>query len=454
MSHFDHFEEQPLSGTLHTRRQFLRTSMLGAAAAWTVPVFLERTFAAMDEQAADSLIQGVDGRDGRILVIVQLAGGNDGLNTVIPYADDAYYRRRPRIGIAAEETLKINDYLGLHPELVGLRGLYDEGNLAILNGVGYPNPNRSHFRSMEIWQTAVDSDKFSTTGWLGRYFDSHCEGADPLVGVSIGEQMPQAFSAKTPTGVTFSRPEQYRWVQTDNATQTESAFRDLNRPNEMEMTEEIDVSEASGGSILSVDGKINSQLGTMDFLKRTALDAQLSSDRVLEIARKVKTATKYPGSRIGNSLGLVGKMIAGKLPTRVYYVSQGGYDTHAGQLGSHGRLMRELNAALMAFQQDMKEQGNFERVMVVTFSEFGRRVAENGNAGTDHGAAAPMFIMGGNVKPGILGKYPSLTDLHQGDLKYQMDFRSVYATLLDRWLGVSSDQVLGRNFLGLDFVRA
>ena len=335
-----------------------------------------------------------------------------------------------------------------------MRGLYDEGNLAILNGVGYPNPNRSHFRSMEIWQTAVDSDKFSTTGWLGRYFDSHCEGADPLVGVSIGEQMPQAFSAKTPTGVTFSRPEQYRWVQTDNATQTEAAFRDLNRPNEMEMTEEIDVSETSGGSILSVDGKINSQLGTMDFLKRTALDAQLSSDRVLEIARKVKTVTKYPGSRIGSSLGLVGKMIAGKLPTRVYYVSQGGYDTHASQLGSHGRLMRELNAALMAFQQDMKEQGNFERVMVVTFSEFGRRVAENGNAGTDHGAAAPMFIMGGNVKPGILGKYPSLTDLHQGDLKYQMDFRSVYATLLDRWLGVPSDQVLGRNFLGLDFVRA
>src|SRR5438874_3073084 len=189
--------------TLQTRREFLRTSMLGAAAAWTLPVFLQKTFMALDAQAADAAIQTMTGKDGTILVVLQLAGGNDGLNTVVPWADDAYYQARPVIGVKADNVLKVNDYMGLNPKLVGLKSLYDEGHLSIIQGVGYPNPNRSHFRSTEIWQTGSDADRNESYGWLGKYFDNCCAGADPTVGVAIGDQMRQAFVARTPTGVKF-----------------------------------------------------------------------------------------------------------------------------------------------------------------------------------------------------------------------------------------------------------
>src|SRR5215470_14477676 len=184
--------------TLQTRREFLRTSMVGAAATWTLPVFLERTFFALDASATEAATQPVTGRDGTILVVLQLAGGNDGLNTVVPYADDAYHRARPQLALPNEQILKINNYVGLNPKLTGLKSLYDEGHLAIVQGVGYPNPNRSHFRSTEIWQTASDADHTLSEGWLGRYFDNACAGCDPTIGVNVGHQMPQAFAAKTP----------------------------------------------------------------------------------------------------------------------------------------------------------------------------------------------------------------------------------------------------------------
>src|SRR6202166_179895 len=197
--------------TLQTRRKFLRTSMLGAAATWTLPVFLEKTFFTLDALAADSLTQAVTGKDGTILVVLQMAGGNDGLNMVVPVRDDAYYRARPRLGLAADKLLKIDNYAGLNGKLAGLKSLFDEGQVAIVQGVGYPNPNRSHFRSTEIWESASDADRNVSEGWLGRYFDNCCAGADPTVGVAIGEETPQAFAAKNPTGVTFSRPEQFRF---------------------------------------------------------------------------------------------------------------------------------------------------------------------------------------------------------------------------------------------------
>src|SRR6266571_8114520 len=197
--------------TLHTRRQFLRTSMLGAAASWTLPVFLEKTFFALDAMAAGALTQTTTGKDGPILVVLQMAGGNDGLNMVVPCADDIYYRSRPKLGLPADKVLKLNSYAGLNGKLTGLKALFDEGHLSVVQGAGYPNPNRSHFRSTEIWQTASDADRNVSEGWLGRYFDNCCAGADPTVGVAIGEEMPQAFSAKIPTGVTFSHPEQFRW---------------------------------------------------------------------------------------------------------------------------------------------------------------------------------------------------------------------------------------------------
>jgi len=446
MSDHDHIFE-PHTNSLHTRRAFLRTSMLGAAAAWSLPVFLEKTFLALDAQAADSVIQTATGKDAPILVVLQMAGGNDGLNTVIPYADDAYHRARPVIGIGADKVLKLNDYLGLHPKLTGLKSLYDEGHLSILQGVGYPNANRSHFRSTEIWQTAADADKVAAYGWLGRYFDSCCKGADPTVGVNIGNEMPQAFAAATPTGVSFSRPEQYRWINNDRGqggTSSEELYRELNQPEDMSMHGP----EANDGASIGMisGGNNHDKSNPLDFLQRTALDAQMSSNKIIEIAKKYKATVDYPKAQIADSLSLVARMIAGGLPTRVYYVSQGGYDTHTNETPTHDRLMGELGDSLAAFCKDLKAQGNFNRVMVMTFSEFGRRVAQNASNGTDHGAAAPMFVLGGGAKAGLFGKYPSLTDLKGGDLVYNLDFRSVYATILDRWLKAPSQVVLGRSF--------
>ncbi len=443
MSH-DHTSEPEFTGTLHTRRQFLRTSMLGAAASWTLPLFLEKTFGAMDAAAADSLIQTATGRDHPILVVIQLAGGNDGLNTVVPYTDDIYHRSRPRLAVAADKILRIDEHVGLNPALGPLKSLYDDGALGIIQGVGYPNPNRSHFRSTEIWQTAVDADRVQNTGWLGRYFDNYCQGEDASVGVSMAGDIPQAFAAPVPRGIGFARPEDYRWVNDEppqgSASVSEFFFRQLNQPDA------IDGEEMSGASISGLTGPAMDELGPMDFLQRTALDAQLSSDKVLEIARKFKPAVSYPNSRLAAGLSLVGRMIAGGLPTRVYYVSQGGYDTHANQAGSHERLLGELAEAMEAFRRDMVAQGNFSRVLMMTFSEFGRRVSENANRGTDHGAAAPMFIMGGKVNAGLHGTRPDLGKLDRGDLVHSVDFRNVYSGVLEKWLGVKSAPVLGREF--------
>ena len=439
-----------MNQTLHTRRRFLRTSFLGAAASWTLPIFLEKTFFTLDAMAADSLTQAVTGKDGTILVVLQMAGGNDGLNMVVPFADDAYHRARPKLALPAEKILRLDSYAGLNSRLTGLKSLFDDGHLAVIQGVGYPNPNRSHFRSTEIWQTASDSDRNESEGWLGRYFDNCCAGADPTVGVAIGAEMPQAFTARTPTGVVFSRPEQFRFKSSkepDGGTSSEDYFyRQLNQGAEAA------IAAPDGGSIGAIAGATNSDLSAVDFLQRTALDAQISSDKILAIARKSKASVPYPAGRLANSLSLIARMIGGGLTTRVYYASQGGFDTHAGQLNAHDRLMKELNDALSAFVADLKHQGNFDRVLLLTFSEFGRRVQENANGGTDHGAAAPMFVLGGRVRPGLFGKYPSLTNLDNGDLRFHTDFRSVYGSVLDKWLGAPSATVLGRKFAALPIV--
>lgn len=441
-------KEQPL----HTRRDFLRTSVLGGALASTVPLFLEKTFLCLDTMAAATPGQITTGRDGTILVVLQLAGGNDGINTLIPHGDDAYYRARPRLAIPRKNVLTLSDYAGLHPRLTGLRTLYGEGKLAMIQGVGYPNPNRSHFRSTEIWQTASDAGRNTSEGWLGRYFDNCCRGADPsTVGVAIGGQTPQAFSSREAMGIAFNNPEQYRYMSesaSDPAT-AERFMREMNSPDD---AGHASPAENEGGSIGMLPGPTDREGSTIEFLQRTALGARMSSDRILEITRKTKSAVNYPVNQLGNSLNLVARLIAGGLPTRVYYVSQGGFDTHANQLPSHERLLGDLDASLSAFMADLKSQGSLDRVLVVSFSEFGRRVAENGSGGTDHGAAAPLFVMGGGVKPGLHGLYPSLTDLHDGDLKFGTDFRSVYATVLERWLGAPSEAVLGRKYPLLPFI--
>ena len=443
--------KSPKEQTLHTRRDFLRTSVLGGALAYTVPLFLEKTFLTLDSMAAATPGQYTTGKDGTILVVLQLAGGNDGINTLVPYADDAYHKARPTIALPTNQILKISDYAGLHPKLTGLHSLYQEGHLGLVQGVGYPNPNRSHFRSTEIWQTASDADKNGTEGWIGRYFDSCCPGADPTVGVAIGGETPQAFSSPTPKGIAFRNPEQFRYMS-EAANDPASADMFMRQMNQVDDSGHASLSENSGGSIGMISGPGNDDGSTVDFLQRTALGAQMSSDRILAITRKTKSTVNYPQSPLGNSLNMVARLIAGGLPTRVYYVSQGGFDTHSNQILSHDRLMTDLSMATASFAADLKAQRNFDRVLLLTFSEFGRRVAENASGGTDHGAAAPLFVLGGGVKPGLYGSYPNLTDLHDGDLKFSTDFRSIYATALEKWLGAPSEQVLGRKFPILPFI--
>ena len=427
---------------LVTRRAFLRTSLLGAALSWTVPVFIERTFMTLNAQAADSAVQTMTGKDHPILVVIQLAGGNDGLNTIIPFQDDLYFKARPQLAIPKNQVLPIDSRVGLNPSLAALKGIYDDGNLAIIQGVGYPNPNRSHFRSTEIWQTASDPQQYLTKGWIGRYFDNCCAGADPAVGVVLGEQLPEAFNAQNPTGVAIGRPGNLGFDR-EPGPEEARLFGELNG---------LDPAAMSGDSIGTLAGPNSSGMSALEYLQRTALDAQVSTDKIRKVLKGTTNEAVYPKNRLGNSLSLISRLIAGELPTRVYYASQGGYDTHAGQVSTHKRLLNELAESLAAFCHDLKAKGIFDRVLVMTFSEFGRRVAENANGGTDHGTAAPMFICGGGVHAGLYGNQPSLDRLDAGDLFYSVDFRSVYATVLSKWMKAPAAQVLGRDFQKLDFV--
>lgn len=432
---------------LKTRREFLRTSALGGAVTWSVPAFLSQTFGALHAEAAHQASPAT-GKDSTILVVLQLAGGNDGLNTVVPATNDHYHKARASLALRSS-LHKLTDDFALHSSLAPLKEIYDAGQLSIIHGVGYPNPNRSHFRSTEIWHTASDAGKFEKHGWLGRYFDSACQGSDPTVGISVGRQTPQAFSGPKPLGISLENPETYRVGGSDTPAEGESAgsMDFMPRLNGMN-NEGLGASLDSGVTIGAVAGPVQTQLSPLDYLERTALDAQISSEKILSVSRLAKNQASYPGSQIANQFKLVARLIAGGLPTRVYYVSQGGYDTHTNQLGAHERLLRDFASAVKAFTDDLKAQGNAARVLLMTFSEFGRRVAQNANHGTDHGAAAPLFLFGSKVRPGLLGQFPSLApqDLHNGDPKYTTDFRSIYAGLLQNWLRTNPVPILGRKF--------
>lgn len=428
---------------LKTRREFLRTGLLGGSLCWTMPAFLSRTMQSLHAEADGALVQGVTGRDGNILVVLQLAGGNDGLNTVIPLGNDEYRKSRPTIGIAEPSILKLDPQTGLHPSLSGLASAFQEGHLAVVQGVGYPNPNRSHFRSTEIWATAVDSNKSSNTGWIGRYFDNACSGCDASVGIAMASQMPQALTASVPKGVL------YQGGGGGGKKKNKKSGGGQAQPDGSMMLEEDDDAGQAGGSIGMLNGPGNlGKLSALDFLERTEMDAKVSQQEIAQASGKAKNSVPYPSTRLGQNFAMVSRLIAGGMPTRIYYLSLGGFDTHTQQAGAHERLLKEMGDAVAAFLSDLKAQGNLGRVSLMTFSEFGRRVRENASGGTDHGAAAPMFLAGGGIKSGLLGKMPSLApqDLFDGDVKYNTDFRSVYATVLEKHLGVKSAGILRTQF--------
>lgn len=431
--------------TPYSRRAFITRGLTLASAAVTIPHFLDLSARAL----AQDFVPGQTSQPGidqdRVLVVVQLAGGNDGLNTVVPYGFDAYYKSRPSIAIPKRDALVLPDAdgIGLHPKLAGLKNLYDDGMLSVIQGVGYPNPNRSHFKSMDIWHTADTSG--TGEGWLGRYFDNQCSGAPGgldghacagEMGVAIGRAAPLAMEGRAYKPVAFESADLFRWTGSD---MEEGRLDPLYR----KIAETERVTGVQGGDTAA------------SFLMRTALDAQVASDRIRKAVNR-KPEIEYPRTGLARQLSMVASMIAAGLPTRVYYVSLGGFDTHAGQGGVNGtqaNLLEQLGGGVKAFYDDLAKQGNDRRVLTMSFSEFGRRVGQNASGGTDHGTAAPMFLAGPMVRPGVLGKHPSLTDLDNGDLKYTSDFRSVYAGILQQWLKADAEKILDGRYQAAKLVR-
>lgn len=407
-----------------TRREFVNKGLTIVAAGATAPMFLTRTALALNNPWDQPRVAAAATRsDGPILVVVQMGGGNDGLNTIVPFARDEYYRARPKLAVPQQSVLRLNGELGFHPGLRPLKALFDDGRLAVVQGVGYPNPNRSHFRSMEIWHTADANGNGPRTGWLGRLFDSECPTCGPTTGVAmLGAEMPLSMQGTSGRAVVLDSPQGFGFQPVAGAGAQEiEAFRQLMQP-------------------------VPGDEPMVDFLTHTAMDAVLASDELRRMAGRLSDSSSYPRDPFSLKLRLVSELISAGAPTRVYYVGLGGFDTHAAQEGRHDRLLEQLGAGLDAFVKDLTQKGLLDRVLVMTFSEFGRRVAENASGGTDHGAAAPMLLIGSAVKPGIHGTHPSLTDLDQGDLKFQVDFRSVYATVLEQWMGVASHAILGDRF--------
>ncbi len=411
----------------------MQQGMAFLSMATTVPLFMQRSAEGIMIPLGSLVSSRAGVPDDRVLVVIQLAGGNDGLNTVIPYGSREYYTNRSQIAIGAPGSTTYNagaalsisdqDGYGLHPNLTGLLDLMENGQAAIVQGVGYPNPNRSHFTSTDIWHTGNHSAQ--GYGWLGRYFDNTCSGKpNPKGSIAIGNRAPLALHGASQKAVNFETEELFRWAGASSDESLEKLYDNINRQEK------------------ATSSKDDSQL---DFLVRTSLDAQVSSDRIRAAVSK-HPLVRYPSGQLAQQLQLIASMIRADLPTRVYYASLSGFDTHANQLNSHANLMRQLGDTLKAFQQDLGKQGNTGKVLTMVFSEFGRRVAQNGSAGTDHGTAAPMFLIGDNVKAGLLGKHPSLTRLDEGDLIYNTDFRQVYASVLEDWMGADSKEILGKKY--------
>jgi len=345
------------------------------------------------------------------------------LNTVIPVRNDIYYRERPKLSIAKYDALLLTEECGLHPSLIGFKELYDDGCLSILNNVGYPNPDRSHFRSMDIWQSASESNEYIHSGWLGRYLDAQCKGCDkPTQALEIDDVLSLALKGKEYSGLAFKDPG--RLYSSSN----ERFYKDIN-------TAHINTEE------------------TVDYLYKTMGGTLSSADYIYKQSKAHPTDAVYPTSELGKNLKTIASLILSEINTKVYYVSLGSFDTHVNQAAQQKRLFTELNEAVRSFTGDLKKNNRFDDVLLMTFSEFGRRVAQNGSNGTDHGTANNMFFIGGALKQkGVLNPLPDLSDLQEGDLKHNVDFKSVYATVLKKWLGTNDETILGKQYDQLNFI--
>lgn len=395
--------------------------MVGVGAA--VPNYLIRTALAAAESPPSQ----------RVLLLLQLGGGHDALSALVPYGHEEYGKVRQATRIKDEEVIKLNNELGLHPKLAGFKALFDEGAFAAIPGVGYPNPNYSHFTAADIWHTGEQYPESAPFGWLGRVCDQAFAGnTDPKLAIAVGAGgTPRALIGKEHPGLSFGAPDSYRYTGDRGDANRNTVYRKLNG--------------------LAAEGSS----ANLHFIAQTAANANASSDEIRQLAASYKSQVEYPKTGLGQNLRNIAAMIVGGLSTAIYFTEQGGYDTHAGQRNHHENLMAQLNDAVFAFYKDLAAQGHAQRVLTFTTSEFGRNVKENGSQGTDHGAAAAQFLVGPGVKPGIHGQHPSLTDVQgggAGSLKHAVDFRSLYATLIEKWLSCPSQPVLGQQYPLIDCI--
>ncbi len=396
------------------RRNFIKSSAI-ASTALMVPNFLQGFQSKSIEKS----------RSGKVLVVIQLSGGNDGLNTIVPFNNDIYYQSRPTLAIPKQDVLPISDELGLNPAMEAMRSLYDDGLLSIVNNVGYPNPDRSHFRSMDIWHTASESTEYLSTGWLGRYLDNHCSGCDqPYHAIEVDDSLSLALKGARRNGFAVSDPRRLKKTTDNKFLQFVGSRFDERQADE-----------------------------NVAYLYKTMIDTQSSADYLFEQSRVHQSKVEYPRTPFGRDLKLIAELMTADTDTRVYYAGLTGFDTHANQKFQQPRLLQQYAEGVQAFVSDLKKNNLLDDTLIMTFSEFGRRVKQNASNGTDHGTANNLFLMGGKLKnPGFFNGGPNLNDLDQGDLIYDIDFRRIYASLLNNWLDSDATAVLGKGFHGLSLI--
>jgi uncharacterized protein (DUF1501 family) len=394
------------------RRNFIQQSAL-ASSLFFVPSFVK---------AFENVTKDVLGF--KKLVIIQLAGGNDGLNTIIPFNNDIYYKNRPQIALKKQQVIGVTDELGFHPSLSPLKNLYDNGHLSILNNVGYPNPNRSHFRSTDIWQTASNHNEYLNTGWLGRYLDNYAQNS--YVGIELDDSLSLILKGKKFNGIATKNPA--------------VLYQNMKTPyfeKVLEYQTDTHLSEHNLG-----------------YLYKTMIEAKSSANYIYETSKTFKSKLEYPNNPFGKQLKTTAEFINSGLQSKVYYVSMGGYDTHAGQTNKQNKLLEMYASGIDIFVKDLEKNDTFKDTLILTFSEFGRRLKQNAANGTDHGAANNVFLIGKNLKkPGFYNESPDLTNLDDnGDIQHSIDFRSIYATILDKWMDVNDEVILNKSFSKLHFL--
>ncbi len=396
-----------------SRRDFLGNTAL-VSAAMMMPAFLRATG------------NNLTAFNGKRLIIVQLTGGNDGLNTIIPYSNDLYYSNRPDVGIKAGDLIRLNDDLGFNPAIESFSDLWEKGSMSILNNVGYPNPNRSHFRSRDIWHSASDENHIINSGWIGRTFDLQCIGSNcalPHQAIEIDSSLSLIMRGEKFNGLAMDKP--------------------------MELAQGLKNPVIKTFSTLDINDVTSNQ----DFLYKELVDTYQSAEYVVSKSKIYSSKIIYPQTEFSKGLKVVSELIVSGSETKVYYLSLNGFDTHVAQQNVHAKQLRTLSEGLKSLYTDLKQNNEWNNTLVLVYSEFGRRVKQNGARGTDHGTANNVFLLGGNLnKLGILNELPNLKDLNNGDLKHSVDFRSVYATVLKKWLNVNPSIILGREFPMLDFI--